>query len=117
MNCGCTDTTGINQVKAVRQNITVFKGDTFKPIIFKLWSDIAKTIPIDVTPNTYVMRVYLGSKTWLLFDLVKSSPNIITATTDALNTLNTTTYSWDIKQTTPDGDITTYRYGDFRIKQ
>jgi len=61
MNCGCTDVGNINEVKAVKQNITVFKGNTFEPIIFAFWSDDAETIPINVMASTFEANIWSGN--------------------------------------------------------
>ena len=111
MNC---DAGNINQFKGKQQNITVNKGDSFISIPFEFYSDDAYTIPIDITANTYEMIIRSGSSEKLVMTMVITSPNILTASTGRI-TLSETTYFYDLKQTTPDGRVSTYIYGDFRV--
>lgn len=115
MNCGCTDVGNINEVKAVKQNITVFKGDTFEPIVYALWADDANTVAINVMSDTFEANLWTGNSKKFDFDIELISPNKVKLTApDGIN-ITPMTYKFFFKRTAP--TITTYRYGDFRISQ
>lgn len=104
----------INQFKGKQVDITVNHGDSFTSIPFEFWSDDAHTMPIDITANTYSMSVSLGQSSRLTFDMEITSPNILTASTDKIE-LQQNTYFFDLKETKPDGTVTTFIYGNFNV--
>ena len=117
MNCGCTDVGNINQVKAVKENMTYFKGNTFESVTYAFWSDDAETIPINVMSDTFEANIWSGNTKKFDFTVDLVSPNKVklTALNGVIPLVPGITYKWYLKRTAP--NITTYRYGDFRIAQ
>jgi hypothetical protein len=116
----------INLADAVREDITVTRGDSLAMGTNRFWSDSAKTVPIDISGDTFKMEVKDSAGT-IILTLVTPTNFVIHDTNEvdivASNTQmevepspNGQPYSYDIEWTKSTGVVKTYQYGYFVIK-
>jgi hypothetical protein len=92
--------------------LLIYRGDSYK-WQFKLWSDAAKTIPLDLTGVTVKaeIRDKPGGNVLGHLTCVTTMPNIIDASLTAANTATLTSGVWDMQLTYAGGDVSTVLTG------
>lgn len=99
-------------------NLDLYRGDTGR-WQFKLWSDTAKTDPVDLTGCTVtaMIRDKIPSSTFQMeMDCVLTTPNIIDMELTALASRDLpATGVWDIQITWANGDISTILKGTVKV--
>ena len=111
-----------NSSIATTHNIICKRGDTFLREL-KFWSDKAKTIPVDITANEFLMKVIgngCSEPEILLFTMTDgfsiTAPNILTLSKSADQMKKqAATYKFDLQQTSA-GIVTTIIQGKFTIE-
>lgn len=113
-----------NSSVAAEVNIRCYRGDTFKRIL-TFWSDAEKTIPLDVSADTFklnVVKANLKTKASPVLSFTMAAgiaitdDNEVTFTkTAAQMALKADTYTYDLQHTKADGTVITVQMGDFII--
>lgn len=100
----------INQFEGVYLKLEVNKDDSFKPVTLVFYDDAEKTIPSDITGNTYEAPIFLNwaEKGQLATEII--SPNKLKITY-GVNTLPKADYYYHVKKTNSP-DIEVILYGD-----
>lgn len=114
-----------NSSLAAKVNIKCYRGDTFIRVM-RFWSDALKTVPIDITEDTFklnVVKTNLKTKSnpVLSFTMVDgmeiTDDNELTISkTAAQMAVLAGTYTYDLQQTKADGTVITLQVGDFIIE-
>jgi hypothetical protein len=98
--------------------LVIYHGDSYN-WEFRLWSDAAKTIPIDLTGVTAKseIRDQSGGSVIVPLTCTITVPNIINAALIAVNSQSLTISSgvWDLQLTYPDGSVTTILAGPVSV--
>lgn len=109
--------------------ITCKRGDTFVFDGLDFYADTAKTIPIDISADTFAMQVKDADDVLILdfvsptnFTVSGTYSNHLAITMDAASMLVDASpigqpYKYDLQWTTAGGDVTTLMYGQFVITQ
>lgn len=117
----------INLADAVREDFVVTRGDTLAMGTNRFWSDSAKTVPIDITGDSFKMEVKDAEGTIIL--TLVTPTNFVIHDTNEVDIVASGTqmevepspngqpYSYDIEWTKSTGVIKTYQYGYFTIKK
>ena len=96
-----------------KYSLLIYRGDSYK-WQFKLWSDTAKTVPVDLTGVTVKseIRDKPGGNLLGALTCVVTMPNIIDASMTATDTAALATSGvWDLQLTYTDGDVSTVLSG------
>lgn len=119
----------INLVAAQQANITCKRGDTFVFEQLQFWSDAAKTIPINISLDTFAMEVKDSEDVVILtfagaseFIVSGAGNNFLTITKTGANMLvdaspTNAPYNYDLEWTKSTGAVTTVMKGLFTIEQ
>ena len=92
--------------------LVIYRGDSYK-WQFKLWSDTAKTQPVDLTGVTVKAEIRDRPGGNLLGTLACAitMPNIINASLTSADTALLTSGAWDMQLTYSDGEVSTVLSG------
>jgi hypothetical protein len=92
--------------------LLIYRGDSYK-WQFKLWSDTAKTVPLDLTGVTVKaeIRDKPGGNVLGALTCVVTLPNIIDASLAAAETATLTSGVWDLQLTYTGGNVSTVLTG------
>lgn len=92
--------------------LVIYRGDSYK-WQFKLWSDTAKTQPVDLTGVTVKAEIRDRPGGNLLGTLACAitMPNIINASLTSTDTALLTSGAWDMQLTYSDGEVSTVLSG------
>jgi hypothetical protein len=92
--------------------LAIYRGDSYK-WQFKLWSDAAKTQPVDLTGVTVKAEIRDKPAGTLLGTLACAitMPNIINASLTSTDTASLTSGAWDMQLTYSDGEVSTVLSG------
>jgi hypothetical protein len=93
-------------------SLAIYRGDSYK-WQFKLWSDTAKTQPVDLTGVTVKAEIRDRPGGNLLGTLACAitMPNIINASLTSTDTALLTSGAWDMQLTYSDGEVSTVLSG------
>lgn len=105
-----------NSALAAELNIRLQAGDDFSRV-FKFWTDITKTVPVDITDKEFSIKVLTSGRSIILqfLDYVIAAPNILTISKDftEMNIPGGIHYLWEMKQI---GEtVFSVMYGDFFV--
>jgi len=116
----------INLSDAETVAIKCKQGDTFKIETIRFWSDAAKTVPIDITNDTFKMEVKDSEGTIILtFDtptnFIIHDTNELDITKDGADMLvdaspNGRPYIYDVEWIKDSGEIKTFMKGNFTVE-
>ena len=92
--------------------LVIYRGDSYK-WQFKLWSDTAKTQPVDLTGVTVKAEIRDRPGGNLLGTLACAitMPNVINASLTSTDTALLTSGAWDMQLTYSDGEVSTVLSG------
>lgn len=111
-----------NSSIAAEHDIICKRGDTFKRQ-FRYWTDAAKTVPMDITADSFAIQVIenRNKKPLLSFTIGDGlsivDPNILVAQKTKTEMLLTAgNYKYDIQKTLSDTSVVTIMKGTFTIE-
>ena len=102
-------------------DLTLYRGDTAR-WQFRLWSDAAKTVPVDltgVTVDAMIRDKTSGGNFFATLDCTVTQPNLIdmVLTSTAAADLAIKAGVWDLQLTYPSGDIITVLRGAVAVTE